>query len=69
MHLRKSKDQVFNFVKLHVKRGTGKSGKIADVLESLNWAWNYMCSDLTLDKSSDISGLMSSVKWSESQKQ
>lgn len=68
MHLRKSKDQMFNFIKLHVKGGIGKSGKIADVLESLNWAQNYMCSGLTLGRSSDISGLMSSVKWSESQK-
>ena len=69
MHLRKSKDQMFNFVMLHVKGATGKSGKSADVLDSQNRAQNYyMCSGLTLGRSSDISGLMSSVKWSESQK-
>lgn len=55
---------MFNLVLLHVKGATGKSGKSADVLESLNWAQNYyMFSGLTLGRSSDVSGLMSSVKW------
>lgn len=68
MNLRENKDQVFNFVKLHVKGVTGKSEKSVDVLESLNWAQNYMFDGLALGKSSNIPGLMSYVKWSEGQK-
>lgn len=42
VNLRKNKGQVFNFVKLYVKGVKCKSEKSAVVLQSLNWAQNYM---------------------------